>query len=541
MPAGNTEDVYLFAWFLRYSATAVAHGHLPALVTTALNAPRGISVMWNTSFLLPGILLTPVTLLAGPQVSLTIVLTLSIAGSAASLFLVLRRWGAGLAAAALGGAVYGFSPALLNSGIGHYNFALAVLPPLIIDALLRIVTGRDSGIHAMRTGAWMGLLAAAQLFIGEEVLIDTAVACLVLVLVAALGHPRAVRCRARDVAVGLVTGSAVTLLISAYALWVQFRGPLHEHNVLGLPWTGNLALFVDPSSNLLFHTSASEAVISHYNHSLPEVLAYLGWPLIVVLVAAAIRFWRDPRVRAAAVTCAALEVCNLGGGDLPIGGFRLPGAFLPYHWLQSLPVMSQVIPSRFCVLGAGAAGAVLAFSLDLARAAVPQERAWQRRIPVAVALLAVMPLIPLPYRPAPVRPVPAGWQAAFARLRLPPDARVLVVPVPLIGGAATVPMSWQADTGEPRSLIGGYFLGPSPTGQGVFSIGPTQYAAGYLNRLRSGRTSLRRDALVRSALAYWRPAAVVAVTGKRSRLGQLLTGLLGPPAFSVGRMLVWRR
>jgi hypothetical protein len=103
-------------------------------------------------------------------------------------------------------------------------------------------------------------------------------------------------------------------------------------------------------------------------------------------------------------------------------------------------------------------------------------------------------------------------------------------------------MSWQADTGEPRSPIGGYFLGPSPTGQGVFNIGPTQYAAGYLNRLWSGRAgSFHRDALVRSALAYWRPAAVVAVTGKRSRLGQLLTGLLGPRAFSVGRMLVWRR
>src|SRR5258708_6783137 len=141
MRPGNTKDINFFAWFLRYSATAIGHGSIPALVTTALNAPQGVNVMWNTSFLLPGMLLTPVTLLAGPQVSLTIVLTLSIAGSAASLFWVLRRWGASLAAAALGGAVYGFSPALLNSGIGHYNLALAVLPPLIIDALLRIVPG----------------------------------------------------------------------------------------------------------------------------------------------------------------------------------------------------------------------------------------------------------------------------------------------------------------------------------------------------------------------------------------------------------------
>src|SRR5260370_799448 len=73
--AGNPDDAGLFGWYLRYAATAVAHGHLPGLITTALNAPQGINVMWNTSVLLPGIALSPVTLLFGPQVSLTVLTT----------------------------------------------------------------------------------------------------------------------------------------------------------------------------------------------------------------------------------------------------------------------------------------------------------------------------------------------------------------------------------------------------------------------------------------------------------------------------------
>jgi hypothetical protein len=433
--------------------------------------------------------------------------------------------------------VYGFCPALVNSGLGHYNFQFAVLPPLIIDALLRIVTGRGD---AVRTGAWMGVLAAGQLFIGEEPLIDTAVAGLVLVVVVALGHPRAARDRARTAALGVVTGAAVTLLISGYPLWVQFRGPLHEHNVLYGSWSGSLALFVDPPGNLLFHSSSSAAFVAHYYLGLPEVLAYLGWPLIVVLVVAAICFWRDPRVRAVAVTCAVLELCDLGGGAQLIDGFRLSGSFLPYHWLQGLPAMAEVIPDRFCIPGAGAAGAVLAFSLDRARSAAPLARTWRRSIPAVVAVLAVLPLIPLPYRTVLVPPVPAGWQAAFSRLRLAPDARVLVVPVPLAGAARTDAMRWQADTGEPGSLIGGYILQPSPSGQAVFSIGPTQYAADNLDALWSGRTRIGDPALVRSALAYWRPAAVVAVTHEGTLLGQLLTGLLGPPTFHVGTVLAWR-
>ena len=250
---GDPEDVDLFAWFTRYSATAVAHGHLPALVTTALNWPRGINVMWNTSFLLPGVLLSPVTLLFGPQVSLTIALTLGFAGSAATLFWVLRRWGARTWAAALGGALYGFSPALVDSAIGHYHLQFAVLPPLIIDAALRIVTGRGS---AVRHGLWLGLLVAAQVFTGEELLTLTAVAGLLLVVVLAASRPRAVLHRLSGTSIGLATAAVVALAISGYALWVQFHGPLTEH---GSPWiTGNFtssaADLVTPAGNLLLHT-----------------------------------------------------------------------------------------------------------------------------------------------------------------------------------------------------------------------------------------------------------------------------------------------
>ena len=68
--AGNPNDSDQFTWFFRYDATAVVHGHLPALVTTAMNAPQGVNAMWNTFMLLPGVLLAPVTLLFGAQSAL---------------------------------------------------------------------------------------------------------------------------------------------------------------------------------------------------------------------------------------------------------------------------------------------------------------------------------------------------------------------------------------------------------------------------------------------------------------------------------------
>ena len=231
----------LFSWFIRYSAESVAHGSLPALVTTAMNAPHGINLMWNTSLLLPGVLLTPVTLLAGPQTSLTLLLTLGFAGSAASLFWVLRRWGVRIGPAALGGALYGFSPALLAAAVGHYHLEFAVLPPLMIDALLRIVTGRG---QAIKNGVWLGLLAGAQFFIGEELLVDTALAAGVVLVVLAVMIPRAVAGQAGRSVAGLARrGRGVALVICGYALWVQFHGPLAEH---GSPWNGRTASGTGP-------------------------------------------------------------------------------------------------------------------------------------------------------------------------------------------------------------------------------------------------------------------------------------------------------
>jgi hypothetical protein len=151
-----------------------------------------------------------------------------------------------------------------------------------------------------------------------------------------------------------------------------------------------------------------------------------------------------------------------------------------------------------------------------------------------------LPLAPLPYQPAPVTPVPAGWTAAFARLRLAPGARVLVVPIPVVGDARA--MRWQAETGQPGSLIGGYFLGPGPAGQPTFNPGPTPWAATYLRRPepRQASPGPRAIAQLRADLAYWRPAAVVAATSGGSWPARVLTDILGKPAFQVGRMLVWR-
>ena len=604
---GNPQDADQFAWYLRYIATALAHGRLPALVTPALNAPQGINVMWNTSILLPGVLLAPVTLLAGPQASLTVLTAAGFAGSAASMLLVLRRWQVSTGAAALAGAVYGFSPALLHAAVGHYNLQFAVLPPLIVDATLRVVVGRprpappaDSSLAAApggrwlasrsrvaapaasstsswsrdgapgniqrrarsrplsrvppaaRDGIWLGLLVTAQLFTGEELLLVTCIACLLIVAGLAASRPRAVARRMIPALTGLAAAAAVALVLAGRALWVQFAGPLTQHGSAFLPdyFVNDVSGFVTPSGQQLFHTAASAAAAARYQGGPAEYLAYLGWPLIVVLVIATAACWRHPAVRAMALTLVLLELISLGGHPL-VSGVSDPGVNLPWHWLEELPVLGSALPTRLSIVADGAAAALLAFGVDLARARMGRVSAgrWSALV-TAVAVLACLPLVPRPLAPADASPVPAGWTAAISALRLPPGARVLIVPVPT--PTLTVAMRWQADTGQPESLIGGYFTGPAWNGQAYIGGNGVTATAQYLDWLwLTGSAGLAPVAVgpavhaptpvqVRADLASWRPTGVLAVTAIGSPLGRYLVALLGRPTVRGTDILAWR-
>jgi hypothetical protein len=552
--AGNPNDTDQFAWYFRYDAAAVAHFRLPALITQGMNAPQGVSVMWNTFMLLPGMLLAPVTLLAGPQASLTVLMTAGFAGSAFALMAVLRRWGASTPAAALGGAVYGFSPALIQSSLGHYDLQFAVLPPLIAHAALSLVTGRSGRYGpgsrpAARCGALLGLLAAAQVFIAEELLFDTGVAIVIMTAVVAASRPRLIAARLRDVAAGLGVAGAVAAVIAGYPLWVQFFGALRQQTSPFTPdfFKNDLAGFVQPSSLLLLHTKSSAAFAASYQGQLPEYLGYLGWPLLVVLVLVTVRFWRLLPVRVTAIAFAVLATCSLGG-TLLAGGVEHAGIRLPWYWLQTLPVTGSVLPDRFSIIADGAAAAAFAFGCDAAR------RRWPgaKRFVAVLAAIAVVPLVPAPLPDAPVTALPAGWTAVFRGLRLPASAHVLVVPIPV--STFTEALRWQADTGQPGSMVGGYYMGPTWNGQAATDGNGLSSEAMYLNQLwaESAGVSVGAvatlpvnqiypdDAQMRAQFRGWGVSAIVADTNPGSSFGRYLTGLLGQPTVTAGQVLGWR-
>jgi hypothetical protein len=546
---GDPSDVDQATWFVRYAATAVSHFRLPALETTTMNAPHSVNLMWNTSLPLPSIVVSPVTLLFGPQVALTTLLALGFAGSAAAMYYVLRRWHASPIAATLGGALYGFSPALVNSGIGHYSLVVAFLLPLIVDRVLRMVAGQDSPV---RNGLWLGVLVAAQLFTSEESLVDAVIATVILLAVLAISRPREVLARVRPVLAGMATAAVVALVLCARALWVQFHGIAAKGaaatviiNYHGRPTNlGTLPYaLVNPASSVLLHTHRSGVIANNYPQPLPEYLAYLGVPMIILLIVAIVYFWRDLTIRSLGLTCLLLEWVGMGAKPIQANQVSLPAVLLPWHFLEHLPVIEGMVPDRLCILADAAAGAVLAFALDKARSGqVPLFARMRHGAAVAagIAVLALLPLAPAPYQVARTEPLPAGWQATFAALHLTPQDRVLLAPFPYAATSQT--MRWQAMSTNPQTMIGGDFIAPNQPGRhsraGRSAMTPTAYYIDYLynHQVPAPRPS---PAQIQADLALWKPAAVVARTTPGSELGQFLISLFGQPTTRNGQMLGW--
>ena len=158
-------------------------------------------------------------------------------------------------------------------------------------------------------------------------------------------------------------------------------------------------------------------------------------------------------------------------------------------------MLSAALPDRFSIVADGAAAALLACCAD---AAVPALAAFAlsipgRRLPrlasgrraaavvMGGAVLAVLPIVPRPLPAVAAISVPPGWSAAFAALDLPASATVLAVPVPM--STFTEPLRWQADTGQPRTLVGGYFMGPAGNGHADTDGSGLSQAGRYLNIL----------------------------------------------------------
>jgi hypothetical protein len=533
----GTGDGALMMWFLQWTPDAVEHGLNP-LFTTHMNVPDGVNVMWNTSLPLPGLLLAPVTAASGPVLTFNLLLALALALSAWCAAIAFRRYVHNRAAALLGGLVYGFSPYMVAQSLGaHLHLTVVMLVPLLLLVLDEILVRQRW--RPMMAGGVLGFLAACQILIGEEVLAFTAMVGLALLVLLALSFPHQVPGRAGYALLAFAVAMVVFAALAGWPLWFQLAGPQHVSSDLHLTERAVTDLYglVVPNQMQAIAPDAAIRVSSRFLGNLAEVNGYLGLPLALIMVFTAVRWWRTPVVRLAALALLVPLVLSMGT-RLHLGG-RPTDVPLPWAAIDSLPLLENALPNRFMLLTTLFAGLLLALFVDRARdwAIVPKLGAMAM---VGAALLALLPHGPL----GGVRVEVPEFFAGDHVERIPEGSVALVAPFP--GPLNAAAMSWQAMADMRFRMPGGYFVGPDPAGRPRYGS-TSRPLSRWMTKIRSGWRAPRPNPVLRGQLAddlaRWQVGTVIVGPmrrpGTEATMVQFFTAMLGRPPSRVGGVWVW--
>lgn len=529
----NQEDQTLYEWFLASDARVLLGDF--GLLSDRLNAPDGVNLMANTTVIALGFLLAPVTLLFGAPTTFALLVAGNLAASAIAFYLLFTRTvGAHRLAAALGGGFCGFAPGMVSQSNSHLHMTALWLIPVMIWLLVRLLHAADPENHpggrprwsrVLTSGAGLALAVSLQVFIGEEVLFLTAVTLIIMTISYAATRPAYTWRVLPGFLAGMLVATGIALALLGYPLWFQFAGPQGVADGLFDPSYFSADLASWPAISPL--SLAGTAAAADLTTGPAEYNTFLGWPLLLITLAATVRLIRRPIVLAAAVSTMAMAALSLGptivvnGEPTPVPG--------PYALLGGLPVVDGALPMRFALAVIPLIATILVLAADTALRA--SRRSARIAIPATISV-ALLPVFPLPLPGTDRDPLPEFIAAGHWRDCVPPGG--VLVPVPLATPREPWAMAWATATTASFGIPEGFFIGPYGA-DGRASMGTYQQPTSRLlaEVARTGAvpeiTDAQRDRTSRD-LARWDADCVVLVDGTphRDRLHETVADLIGP-------------
>ena len=539
----DPQDQAFFEWMMAHGARVLTDGVYP-FFSDRMNYPDGVNMMANTSVLAISLPMTPITLMFGPHVAFNAFLTLALAVTGISWYLVLARVFVASRLAAWVGALFcTFAPSMISHAGGHPNIVSQFLVPLIIWRCLALrVPGK-----ALRNGAILAALLIWQAFINLEILFMTAVGLGLFCAVLAVARRRAHRGEVAAFLRGLGVAGSITLAVLAYPLAVQFFGPQSYH---GLPqFVRNFGADLGSFTAYASRSVAGNSVTAERLAQNPaEENAFFGWGMVILFFGLVVWMRRSVAV----VTMAGIAVLFAAfslGPRIFLNGINtgIPG---PWAVLHSVPVLNSAVPTRWALAIAPVVGIVLALgcqrAIDLVRAQ-PSARGPVRVAMITAVAMALVPLAPTPLRSAPMAPVPQFVTSGQWRQYV--DENHTMVTLPLPDSSYPDPLRWSAYTGQDLRIASAYALLPNqnpldPADRTALFSPPWRPTSGLMASIRQGNpipeiTDTRRE-MTLADLRYWKAGVIVLTPQVRDiEMLRAMTDLLGFEPAWTGGAWVW--
>jgi hypothetical protein len=349
--------------------------------------------------------------------------------------------------------------------------SMAPMPPLLVLCLDELLARQ--GRSPVTGGLLLGLVVTVQFFIGTEALAIVGIAAaigIVLTLIYGAVHRDVLLRKVRHAALGLASAAATVAVLLAYPTWFAFAGPAHLSGPIWGP--GSDLIYGGTNFHDYFLPAASDPLYFSLVRAAggyqgpPLSSQYLGIGLTAVLVTGLVVWWRDLRLWLFAIVGVFAVVLSMGRS--PSGSTTLWGLFV------HLPLMVDVIPSRFLIVTYLCAAVMLGLIIDHTRSGIghwtdvrgvasadapvrPAIR-WRLAGPLAaigVSLIALVPILAylaagLPFTTQSVE-LPTWFKTVGPHVAS--GAVVLAFPVPWALHQSS--LTWQAVDGMSFAQVGG--------------------------------------------------------------------------------------
>ena len=418
-----------------------------------LIAPKGANLMWT----IPpgfGVLLAPLTVTIGVVPTYNLLATLSLAFSAWTAQLALRRFAPGELGPFVGGLFYGFSPYMAAHSLGHVMLTVAILPPLVL-LLLHETLIRQQWKPAV-TGLAIGALLALQLSTFLELIAGGAIAAALLVAILAVVYRKRIRERLRYIVITAAAALGSFLVLGGYQLRTLLFGTrnlLHTHALLHQPnvYITDLFGFVVPTILNAFTPLSLQSFSGHFTTTGADINGYIGVPLLIVVVVVAVRNWSSMTVRIATVMTGLMALLSMGPRLQVRGRSTIP---LPWALIAKLPLMGNLLPVRLAVFTDLGIAVLVAWAIGHRVRPSSRMRNGVRAVTVVAVVATLLPSsVLLKQLSTPVR-VPAYFTSSAVK-RIPKGSIALIAPW-TTDASNDLPEVWQAYAHFRFRLASGY-------------------------------------------------------------------------------------
>jgi len=475
LPPGT--DAQALTWMYSWLPFALTHLHNP-FVTNYVSYPAGVNLLSNTSIMTMTFFTWPITALFGPVASFNLTGLFSPVFSAGAMYLLCSRFTTHRWIAWVGGLAFGFSPYMITA-LGHLQLCFVPCVPLLFLAMYELLTSQRPRAE------WLGVGLAAviilQFFASTEIAVTLIMCAIGTVLVALPFVWTHVMTTWRYIAKTLIVGAGASFAVLIIPFYYIVAGPLHVTGLVNTTqfYRTDLAGPLYPSGIQLFAPQYFKTIANQFSPG--ENYAYLGLPLVLLVLAGVIILRKNRVVVISFVVASIAFIMSLGGGlvitavpNVVPGTNHAVGLWVPERLFESQAFFENIIPSRLMMFTFLFVDIILVLVLQ-AIVASSNRRIRGTLVAIAVALLCLVPQIPrLPINNvghAAAVETPSGV-TELTRSFIPNDDSVVTYPYP----AATLDaLLWQGDMDMPFKMPAAWFRVPASTSDSTSALDPVYF------------------------------------------------------------------